>query len=73
MLGVADIETLGVIDTLGVADIDIEGVTDVLGVVVTVTDGVIDTLGVGLGGTYALTCIISKPPPLPFLVKVKPP
>jgi hypothetical protein len=59
----------GVTDILGVDDTVTEGVTD------TLTDGVTDTLGVGLGlgGTYALTCIISKPPPLPFLVRVKPP
>jgi hypothetical protein len=44
-----------------------EGVIDTL--------GVIDMLGVGLGlgGTYALTCIMSSPPPVPFLVRVNPP
>jgi hypothetical protein len=59
----------GVTDILGVDDTVTEGVTD------TLTDGVTDTLGVTLapGGTYALTCIISKPPPLPFLVRVNPP
>jgi hypothetical protein len=69
MLGVTDTVIDGVIEMEGVADTVTEGVTDIL------TDGVTDTLGVTLapGGTYALTCIISKPPPLPFLVRVKPP
>ena len=75
MLGVADIETLGVIEMEGVAD------TVMLGVIETVTDGVTDALGVtdmlgvtlGPGGMYALTCIILSPPPLAFLVRVNPP
>ena len=71
MLGVADIETLGVIEMEGVADTVILGVTD------TVTEGVTDmlgvTLGVGLGAIGPLTCIILSPPPLAFLVRVNPP
>ena len=71
MLGVADIETLGVIEMEGVAD------TVMLGVIETVTDGVTDTLGVtlgvGLGAIGPLTCIMSNPPPLAFLVRVNPP
>ena len=67
MLGVADIETLGVIEMEGVADTVIlgvtEGVTDMLGVM----------LGVGLGAIGPLTCIMSNPPPLAFLVRVNPP
>lgn len=69
MLGVTDIETLGVIEMEGVAD------TVMLGVIETVTDGVTDMLGVTLafGGKYALTCIMSSPPPLAFFVRVNPP
>ena len=67
MLGVADIETLGVIEMEGVADTVIlgvtEGVTDMLGVM----------LGVGLGAIGPLTCIMSNPPPLAFFVRVNPP
>ena len=57
MLGVTDIETLGVIETVT------DGVTDTLGVM----------LGVGLGAIGPLTCIIFSPPPLAFLVRVNPP
>ena len=71
MLGVTDIETLGVIEMEGVADTVILGVTD------TVTEGVTDmlgvTLGVGLGAIGPLTCIMSNPPPLAFFVRVNPP
>jgi hypothetical protein len=68
ILGVTETVTDGVIDTLGVADTVTEGVTDA------VIEGVIDTLGVvlGGGGTYALTCIMSNPPPpAPVFISAK--
>jgi hypothetical protein len=69
MLGVTDIETLGVIEMEGVADTVMLGVIDALGV----TDTLGVMLGVGLGAIGPLTCIMSNPPPLAFLVRVNPP
>jgi hypothetical protein len=74
MLGVTETVILGVIDTLGVVDTVTEGVTDTVIEGVTDALGVIDTLGValGAGGTYALTCIISNPPPpAPVFISAK--